>query len=150
MDARSLSSNMAPEGHSSIQSPHPVHISEFTQGIHSTSLKNFCLSLFGVFRLRQQGSGGADGGAGTTVVAGEIGRIVATQKGDHGIEAPLGKGQQVVAISSSANLNALAAKHAAVWVVGEKGEVDCLLDLPCKQLQRLRIQADLKVFCGAD
>ena len=67
------------------------------------------------------------------MVAGEIGRVSAAEQGDIGVEAPLGKGQKVVAISSTANVDALAAKHAAERIVGEESEVDFFVDLSFKE-----------------
>lgn len=107
-------------------------------------------SRFAVGRFWHQGASGANSGAGTAVVAGEIGRVSSPKKIDHRVEAPSRKGQKIVAIFLLANVNALTAKHAAEWVVGEESEVDFLVNVPLKEFQRPRFQTDLEVFGDAD
>lgn len=84
------------------------------------------------------------------MVAGEIGRVSASEKCDHRVKASVGKGQKVVVIFLPANVNALAAKHAAERVVGEESEVDFLINVPLKEFQRPRFQTDLEMFGDAD
>jgi len=105
---------------------------------------------FGVFRLGHQSARGANGGAGAAAVAGEVGRISSTEQGNHRVESPVGKGQEVVAISSTANVNALAAKHTAEWIVGEKSEVYFLVNVPLEEIQRVGLQGYLEVLGDAD
>ena len=105
---------------------------------------------FAVGRFWHQGGSGANSGAGTAVVAGEIGRIFSAKKFYHRVEAPSSKGQEIVAIFLLANVNALTAKHAAEWVVGEESEVDFLVNVPLKEFQRPRFQTDLEMLGDAD
>ena len=83
-------------------------------------------------------------------MAGEIDRISATEKCDRRVEASVGKGQKVVVIFLSANVNALTAKHAAERVVGEESEVDFVVNVPLKEFQRPRFQTDLEMFGDTD
>jgi hypothetical protein len=86
-------------------------------------------SRFGVLFFWHQGTGGAHVGAGTALVTGDIGRISATEKSDHRVEASVGKGQKVVVILFPTNVNALAAKHTAERIIGEESEVDFLFHI---------------------
>jgi hypothetical protein len=83
-----------------------------------------------VLGFRYQGASGTDSSAGTAVLAGEIGRISTAEESDHCVKAPVGKSQKVGSISASANLNALAAKHAAEWIVGKESKVDLFVEIP--------------------
>ena len=103
-----------------------------------------------LLRLGHQGAGGANGGAGTAVLTGEIGRISTAEKGDGRVESPSGKGQKVVAISATANGDALATEHAAEWIVDEDSEVNFFVHVSLEEFQRVRFQADLEMFGDAD
>jgi len=83
------------------------------------------------------------------VVTGEIGWISAAQKGYNRVKTPLGKGQWVTIIFLPTDVHTLAAKHAAKRIVGEKGEVDFLLNIPFKQLQWPWVQTNLEVLGSA-
>jgi hypothetical protein len=84
------------------------------------------------------------------VTTGHSGRIFATEQGDHRIQAPSGKGQEVVTGSLSADVNAPAAKDAAKWIVGKQAEIDFLVDDPFQALQGLGLQTDIQVPGNAD
>jgi hypothetical protein len=84
------------------------------------------------------------------VVTGYIGRVSATEKCDHRIEASVGKGQKVVPISLPTNVNALTAQHAAERIIGEESEVDFLVNVPLNELQRPRFQTNLEMFGDTD
>jgi hypothetical protein len=89
----------------------------------------FVSSRFAVLGFWHQCAGGANGGAGAALVAGEVSRVSPGEESDFGIEAPLGQGQEVVAIFLAANVDALTAKHAAEGIVGEESEVDLVINL---------------------
>ena len=97
-----------------------------------------------VLRLGHQSAGGANGGAGTAVLTGESGGISTAEKGDNRVEAASGK------VSATANGDALAAEHAAEWIVGEDSEVYFFVHVPLEEFQGVRFQADLEMFGDAD
>ena len=84
------------------------------------------------------------------MLAGETVRFSASEELDHRVESSSREGQEVVAISLPADINALAAEHAAEGVVGEASEVDFLVDVAFKQFQGARVQTDLEVSSDAD